>query len=249
MRAKIELLGPLQVRVGDRACIPSGAKLQNALTLLSVHSGEVLARDELIEELALTGAKDTINALHANIRRLRNWLELQGVSPDLLQTAGRSGYRLDVTRQDVDAYVFIRWVNEGFALRTKAPSVAVAMLEKALSTWRGTPLQEMTDSLRVQSLSRELVSSKELAQETLLACYLSLKMAHEAAAAAQQYTLDNPYNERIWGSRIAALRMLGRNAEAARTYREIQKLLYEDLRVSPSESLRLALTDISWKMP
>lgn len=93
MHAKIDLLGPVQVRVADRICIPSGVRLQCALALLAIRPREVIQRDELIEELGLNETtKDTINALHAHVRRLRQWLDNEGATSNILQTAGRSGY-------------------------------------------------------------------------------------------------------------------------------------------------------------
>jgi hypothetical protein len=53
--------------------------------------------------------------------------------------------------------------------------------------------------------------------------YLAPDTFQRAAAAARLYTLQL-YNERIWHR---WLRMLGRNAEAAHIYRQVQKLPYE----------------------
>ncbi|PVB25673.1 AfsR/SARP family transcriptional regulator [Mycobacteroides abscessus] len=87
MHAKIDLLGPVQVRVADRICIPSGVRLQCALALLAIRPREVIQRDELIEELGLNETtKDTINALHAHVRRLRQWLDNEGATSNILQS-------------------------------------------------------------------------------------------------------------------------------------------------------------------
>ncbi|AMU21183.1 transcriptional regulator redD [Mycobacteroides abscessus subsp. bolletii] len=247
MHAKIDLLGPVQVRVADRICIPSGVRLQCALALLAIRPREVIQRDELIEELGLNETtKDTINALHAHVRRLRQWLDTEGATSNILQTAGRSGYFLDIHRRDVDAHLFIDAVNEAVTLQNKVPSIAVAMLENALAQWRGAPLTAMSESVRAQGFLRELNSHKELAQEVLLDCYLALQRYQKAAVVAHQFTLEMPYNEKIWESHIVALRMLGRHAEAAHVFRQVQKLLYDELRVAPSKSLRSALTDTRW---
>ena len=90
------------------------------------------------------------------------------------------------------------------------------MLEDALKMWRGNPLSEFSESIRVQTLLRELHSVKELAQETLLDCYLALDMYQRAAAAARLYTLETLYNERIWERHIVTLRMLGRKGRRLR---------------------------------
>lgn len=119
---------------------PIRVRLQCALALLAIRPREVIQRDELIEELGLNETtKDTINALHAHVRRLRQWLDTEGATSNILQTAGRSGYFLDIHRRDVDAHLFIDAVNEAVTLQNKVPSIAVAMLENALAQWRARP--------------------------------------------------------------------------------------------------------------
>lgn len=247
MHPQIDILGPVQVRLGTDICVPTGPKLQSILTLLAIRVGDVMQRDELIEELALNATTmDTNNALHAHVRRLRQWFHAHGVSPAVIQTAGRSGYRLDLQRDDIDAYAFIEQANRAASLHRQKPHAAVDILEDALRMWRGIPAQTVSDDIRAQSLIRELDAHKQFAQETLLACYIKLNMHQRAVISADKFTLESPYNEKIWACHIMALRLMGKQAEAARVYRQVQKLLCEDLGVAPSGSLRTALTDDRW---
>ncbi|URN13538.1 helix-turn-helix domain-containing protein [Streptomyces radiopugnans] len=112
----IGLLGPLRIEIGNSQAELSGAKLRDILAVLALRAGEGVRRDELIEELDLANTtRDSINAVHAHMRRLRRWLELNGVPAEVVETV-ESGYRLNVNRASVDAHRFSDLVQQGLSL-------------------------------------------------------------------------------------------------------------------------------------
>ena len=48
---QLRVLGPLQVRVGDRVWSPGGPKERRLLAILALHLGEVVSVDALAEAL------------------------------------------------------------------------------------------------------------------------------------------------------------------------------------------------------
>lgn len=140
MNVSIKILGPLQIEIDDAELSLSGRKIQAIFSLLAVRAGVNVRRDELIEELELSGVRENaINAVHAHVSRLRRSLNGNHYTQSLLQSVA-GGYRLNVDRLAVDAHRFSAEVERALALAPSAPSVVATMLEDALKMWRGDTL-------------------------------------------------------------------------------------------------------------
>ena len=99
----VRLLGPVDVVGDDGVVRQSGSALRRALlALLAVNAGHVLSSDWLMEHLWSGEQPDSgLRALRFHISRLRREVG------DLVPIATRpGGYRLDVSRDSVDALVF-----------------------------------------------------------------------------------------------------------------------------------------------
>jgi DNA-binding SARP family transcriptional activator len=74
------ILGPLEVKEGDRLLAVGGEKQRALLAVLLLHAGEVVSSDRLIDDLwgerAPTGAP---KALQAHVSRLRKVLDTNGM--------------------------------------------------------------------------------------------------------------------------------------------------------------------------
>src|SRR5947208_14793792 len=102
------VLGPLEVRDGDRSLPLAGAKQRALLALLLVNSNHVVSRDRLIDELWGEQPPETaVQSLQVYVSRLRKLLP-----PDTLLTRP-PGYLLEVGPDELDLQRFERLLAEG----------------------------------------------------------------------------------------------------------------------------------------
>lgn len=241
-RATVNILGPVCPRLDGVDVAPRGAKLRTILAILALRCGTEVRSDELIEEIGLAGTSRTaVNALHAHIVRLRRWLGEHGAPADLVHTTN-SGYRLTLPRDAVDAHRFVDLVERALDLApTGAPSVVVAILEDALSLWRGDALADVIDGQMVATAADTLGQWRTVAWETLLDAWIVLERYNRVIPAARTLVAESPLNESIRIRHITALRRTGRAAEAVEVYRDASRTLAEELGVGPSPALRAAI--------
>ena len=131
---RIGLLGPLEVRDGDRVVDVSGARLRALLTQLALDAPRSVSQGALVA--AVWGddpPADETNALQSLVSRLRRAL---GDADLVKQLPG--GYRLDVARDDVDIHRFAQLARVGRErLRAGDLEPAIDALRQARGMWRG----------------------------------------------------------------------------------------------------------------
>src|SRR5215208_7843761 len=137
---RFSILGPLEVRAGDRAVALGGAKPRALLAVLALHANEPVSADRLAVALwgedAPAGAVRTVQV---HVSRLRKALG----DPDAVMTTP-AGYRLRVGPGELDAERFAHGVAEGRrALEAGDPERAGLVFREALELWRGRPLAEL----------------------------------------------------------------------------------------------------------
>jgi DNA-binding SARP family transcriptional activator len=95
------VLGPLEVRDGDRSVPLAGAKQRALLALLLVHANHVLSRDRLVDELWGDEPPDSaVQSLQVYVSRLRKLLP-----SDTLLTRP-PGYMLELETGRLDLHSF-----------------------------------------------------------------------------------------------------------------------------------------------
>jgi DNA-binding SARP family transcriptional activator len=241
----IDILGPLRARFADSEPTLSGAKLRSIIAICAYRAGDEVRRDELIEELGLARTTgDAVNALHAHVVRLRRWLSQHGGQPGLLETVN-SGYRLSINRADVDAHQFVDLVQKALNLAPRTPSVVAAILEEALTLWRGDALQDTLDGPLAAAAADELHQWRLAARETLIDAWMALGQDQKVALSARKFIADDPLNESIRTRHVVALRRMGRYAEAVEWYRTAERTLRQELGVVPGRELRAAAAGIA----
>ena len=97
---EFKILGPLEVRAGDKAVICKSAKQRLLLSVLLVNANEVVSSDRLVDLLWGDRPPGTSKALLMHVSQLRRSLE-----PGVLVTRS-PGYELKVSDEDVDARRF-----------------------------------------------------------------------------------------------------------------------------------------------
>src|SRR4051812_11181296 len=124
---EFRVLGPLEVREGDRSLPLGGAKQRALLALLVLNANRVVSRERLIDNLWDEDPPETARAsVQVYISRLRKLLPA-----DALVTRG-AGYALEIDPDALDLARFERLRAEG-------------RLHEALALWRGPPLAEFEE--------------------------------------------------------------------------------------------------------
>src|SRR4030081_3361247 len=152
------ILGPLEVRDGDRSVALGGDKQRALLAILLLHANEVVSADRLIDDLWGERPPPTaLRTLQAHCSRLRKTLyhrEDGRVDPNgdpppvgsdgVLVTRGH-GYLLRVAPGELDLDRFTSLVEQGRqALAAGDHGEAARSLRAALGLWRGPPVADFT---------------------------------------------------------------------------------------------------------
>jgi predicted ATPase len=150
---RIGLLGGLRVHHDGRNIAVAGAMQQAVLFRLAVEAGTSVSYRAISEDIwGMDAPENTKAALQSIVSRLRSQLP-----PDTIEsTAG--GYRLAVSRDDVDALVFSDFV--AAAAAATEPAVAAREASTALAAWGGEP---WVPSDHFDWFERDMLRDRELA--------------------------------------------------------------------------------------
>src|SRR6059058_4458847 len=137
-RMEYRVLGPLEVRDGERSLPLAGAKQRALLALLLVNANRVVSRDWLIDQLWGDQPPETaVQSLQVYVSRLRKLLPRE----TLLTRA--PGYLLEVDSDELDLQRFERLLAQGREARAAGDAErASLLLHDALALWRGPALAE-----------------------------------------------------------------------------------------------------------
>jgi hypothetical protein len=179
-RIEIRVLGPLEVRVDDRAVGLPGPKDRGLLGILAVHANRVVPLADLARELWDGEVPERAGAVvHVYLSHLRSALTELGVPSDRL-TLEDGGYRLRLTEDELDATRFARLVGEGRARSVTDEEGAADTLREALGLWRGTVLADAGTGPAAVLERRRLEALREQAANLLRRCE---RPAHQPASA------------------------------------------------------------------
>jgi DNA-binding SARP family transcriptional activator len=226
------ILGPLEVRDGDRALALTGAKQRALLVVLLLHANEVVSSDRLLDELwgeEPPGSGAT--ALQVLVSRLRDAL-----GPGEAQLVTRApGYVLEVERRELDLYRFEDLLEA--AVDAEA-DVASGKLREALALWRGPALIEFSYEGFAQSAIGRLGELRLVALERRIEADLSMGRHAELVGELDALVAEHPLRERFRLQLMLALYRSGRQAEALDAYKAARRALIEELGIEPSPALQ-----------
>jgi len=224
------LLGPLEVRAGDRALPLGGAKQRSVLAVLLLHVNEVVSGDTLLDLVWGERPPPSGRAyLHNCISRLR-----KALGSNVLETRS-SGYVLHASEQEVDARRFERTL---VAARALEPVERAAALGEALQLWRGPPLADlMYEPFAVAEVAR-LDELRLVALEERIEAELELGRHLELVPELRALVARHPLRERLRRAEMLALYRSRRKPDALRSYQDARFALIEELGLEPSEELR-----------
>ena len=227
---EFRILGPLEVRDGERTVELGAAKQRALLGLLLLHANELVTTTQLVDELWSDRPPATAEKLvQGYVHALRKKL-----GADVIVTRG-PGYELRVEEGGLDVREFERLVAEA---REAPLAEAVELRRRALLLWRGRPLADVAvdgpartalarlEGLRLTTQLERLEGELELGRDAALVGEL------EPLAAA------HPYEERAHALLMLALYRSGRQADALATYEALRRRLGDELGLQPSPELR-----------
>lgn len=231
---RFDVLGPLRVLEGERDLTPGPAKHRTLLAALLLQPGRPLTVDRLIAEVWGEEPPASAEAV------LRVYVSALRKVVDGIRTVP-GGYLLDVDPDQVDAHRFERLVAAGRRTRDAGRTAEAADdLRAALALWRGPALAGIDSGELRRAHAVPLEELRLTALEERVALDLALGRGGEVAGELRALVAAHPLRERAWGQLILALDQAGRRSEALRAYREVRRLLVDELGLEPGAELREA---------
>jgi DNA-binding SARP family transcriptional activator len=226
---EFRLLGPLEVRDGDRAVALGGVKQRALLALLLLNVNRVVPRERLIDELWGEHPPETaVASVQVYVSRLRKLLPAGA-----LETRP-PGYLLAVEPESVDLQRFRRLTAQA---RSADPGEASRLLEQALGLWRGTALAEFVEEPFARVEAGRLEELRLVALEDRFEAELALGRHRELVAELEPLIAVEPQRERLRAQLMLALYRCGRHGEALAAFQEARAVL-DELGLEPSSALR-----------
>src|SRR5919201_1100680 len=223
---EFRILGPLEVREGNRVLPLPGARQRALLSILLVHANELLPASVLIE--LLWGDRpppSATKALQVHISELRKLLGKESIE------TRAPGYVLHVEPGALDLEQFERLVDEAEDL---PPEGALSRLRTALALWRGRPLGEFAAE---RFAAGEILRLEELHLESLerrVEAELALGRHAGVIGELEALVREHPLRERLCSSLMLALYRAGRQADALSVYQEARRVLVDELGLEPA---------------
>ncbi|HWQ00596.1 MAG TPA: BTAD domain-containing putative transcriptional regulator [Gaiellaceae bacterium] len=225
------LLGPLEVRDGDRVVPLPRKKHRALLALLLLRAGEVVSADQVVEELwGASPPKTALGALRNYVSQLRKTL---GV--DVIETRGR-GYVAHVDADRLDAKRFERLTARARA--SDSTEACAAGLRTALDVWRGPALADLLYEPFAATEAARLDELRLAAREDLVDAELELGRRTDLIPEIEALVTEHPFRERLRGQLMLALYRAGRQGDALEAYGDARSTLIEELGLEPGSQLR-----------
>ncbi|KUN16070.1 SARP family transcriptional regulator [Streptomyces corchorusii] len=243
---RFRLLGPLEIRTGDRINTLAGARQRTLLAVLLVDSGRPLPVEQLYNHLWGEAPPPTVgNSLQAHVYRLRRTLQQisdPATGPRLLTRP--SGYVLELNEATVDVDIFHQSITRARSLMRRDPIAAHSLFEEALSLWQGDPLQDVIQGPTCRSVALQLKEEYLTAMEDKLSLGIDIADPVRTIGELKRMSMAHPWRERITELLMLALYRAGRQAEALETYNSARRRLVDELGIEPSVQLRERLQEI-----
>src|ERR1051326_3538507 len=241
---RIELLGGLRVDGSDQSIVRFRTrKTAQLLAYLAYHSSRSHPREELMD---LLWPESDTEAAHTNLRvalnSLRRQLEPPGIPAGSALIADHASIRIHPSTICTDVDDFETAL--GSAARTHDPAKRLHSLSYAVELYQGDLLpgfyedwvlrerQRLADAYlaAVQDLIHLLEQSQDL--------NTAIEYAHLAVRA-------DPLREEAHCDLMRLYAKVGRHAEARRHYRELERLLQEELDATPAPATRQLLASMA----
>src|SRR5690349_4112796 len=231
---RIDVLGPLAVRIGDDPVDLGPAKQSALFALLALQPNRPVPVSEIVDLLwGETPPATSPSLVHTYIARLRRAVRHQVI------LRLRGGYQLAVADTQVDLLRF-------GSLEARARDAAAAgdtqgaylSAGSALRCWRGPVLANL--DARVRQHPAAVAVSGERVTTAIMFADAALALGHHAPAVQELRTVADveSLDERVHARLLLSLAGSGRQAAAIRLFVEVRDRLDEQLGVEPGAELR-----------
>jgi SARP family transcriptional regulator, regulator of embCAB operon len=240
--SELRLLGPVEVhhpRTGSRV-VPPGAKQRALLATLAVEAGHTVSVERLTDELwGARPPRSAANAVQAHVARLRRLLGPPD-GPAVRETivTEPTGYLLRLGEASTDAEHFRRLSAEGRAAAACDPDRGAALLDRALSLWRGPALADCRGGPICAAEADRLEEQRLLALEAFYEARLRSARPDGITGELERLAEEHPLRERFSDLLMVALHRADRRSEALAVYERVRRRLATELGVDPGPSLR-----------
>jgi DNA-binding SARP family transcriptional activator/tetratricopeptide (TPR) repeat protein len=227
------LLGPVEIRAGDRNLEIGHARQRAVLAVLLLDLGRVVSADRLIDRVwGETAPASVRNVLYGYVARIR--AALSGIAEDgVTFRRGQGGYLLQADPGLVDVHRFRDLARQAKAAGDRAEE----LLREALSCWRGPALAGL-DSPWLNAMRHTLELERHAAQLDLNDIRLRQGQHAVLVAELSSYALTAPADERLISQLMLALYRSGRQVDALRWYDQTRRHLADELGADPGAALR-----------
>ncbi|MFI6505966.1 tetratricopeptide repeat protein [Streptosporangium sp. NPDC050855] len=235
---RIDLLGPLAVRVHGHAADLKPPMQRRLLGLLTLQANRVVTQTEIVdflwgEEIPATYA----NLVHTHVSRLRRFLD-GGAGEGPISRTG-AGYRLTLADGQSDLLDFADLTARAAAHRDAGRTEdAEQAYERALSLWRGQPLADLAP----HALHHPVIVAVSQQRLAAVLDHADLAMGrghHQAALERLREVLPaEPLHEGLNARIVLALAASGQRAAALRFFGDLRDRLRNDLGIEPSPELQ-----------
>ncbi|MEV0236683.1 BTAD domain-containing putative transcriptional regulator [Nonomuraea sp. NPDC050786] len=232
------ILGPLAVIHEGRDITPTAPKVRQVLAFLLVRKGQIVQISEFIDELwGDHPPESAMTTLQTYIYKLRKEvLDPSGLAR--LHTQ-QCGYLLEVPDESVDVGIFEKATREGrLTLESGDAQRAGELLSEALSVWRGQALLGVTTGEILSAHVTRLEENRLRALELHIDADMRLGRYRELISELKTLVHGYPLHERFYGDLMTALNRSGRRYEALEVYRQLRKVLIDELGLEPSAALQ-----------
>ncbi|MGZ2356870.1 tetratricopeptide repeat protein [Streptomyces sp. 372A] len=235
---RFRILGPLEIFDGNHWRGISAAKPRALLAALLVRRGTPVPTDRLATELwGEREPRAAANLIQQYVLRLRR--ELGDPHARLIVTRSPGYQVVPDGADDLDATAFARLGETGrAALAAGEAEQAAALLAEALALWRGPALADVPAGPVVEAEAARLDEQRLDVLHARVEADLACGRHTELVPELRQSVRAHPLREGLWEQLMLALYRSGRQAEALEAYREVHRLLADELSVEPSAPLR-----------
>jgi DNA-binding SARP family transcriptional activator/Tfp pilus assembly protein PilF len=231
------VLGSLLVRVGGAALPTLPGKQRALLATLLVHGNRIVPLDRLAE--AIWGDNPPASArgtVRHYVMELRTHLAVTGDSRIATMTGGYM-FRIGPGELDVLALEKLR-AEAQEAVGNGAWARAADCWRAAETLWRDEPLADVPSELLRTTEVPRLTEMRLQTLESRIDADLRLGRHAEVIADLRQLTATNPLRERAHALLMLALYRDGQQAAALAAFRDVRRLLTEELGTEPGPVLR-----------
>jgi tetratricopeptide (TPR) repeat protein/transcriptional regulator with XRE-family HTH domain len=244
-RLRLEVLGPLALRVAGRPVETRAAKPHSLLALLGLHPGLPVSQDEIIDVLwdgrPPARCANLVHTHAAHLRRLLAPADRPGddASGSVLRRT-RTGYLLHLDKEQSDAAQFTALAALVGALSPAAPGVqgeAYVHAEAALRLWRGGVLEGAPSRVREHPSAVALARSRLSVVQAYADGALAMGRYEDAVRELQGVADLEPLHEGVHARLMLALGASGEPAAALQLFATLRDRLDDQLGVRPGQEV------------